>query len=379
MIDPKRRILLAENIVLTILWALAIFSPLLFLDRINNDWRSVYVMWVESAVVGFAFLVNRLLLTRRLFFKQKYLKYFIAVLILLIFMAVIILHFDIVNVILSKLGVFPRISPQAQLHALGEMGIPEEILPQRPLVPSPMIRPHGSALPPAVSVLALSAIVMALDTCLSIAIRWFINEQEKSERDKEQVATQLSNLQRQVSPHFLMNTLNNIHALVDIDSQRAKQTIIELSALMDYLVYDSSDSDSVPLHRELRFIDSYISLMRLRYPKQVTIDFVVDEPTPKINIPPLLFLNFIENAFKYGVDYTKPSFIEIHFSFEDNHITMKAQNSNHAAAVNNNSNRHGLGINNSRKRLGLLYGEDYTLSISERSDIYSVIVKIPIV
>ncbi len=170
--------------------------------------------------------------------------------------------------------------------------------------------------------------------------------------------------------------LNNIHALVEIDPPRAQKTIIELSGLMDYLLYESSNIERVSLQRELEFTESYINLMRLRYPKRVVIDFSYSEPVPLIKLPPLLFLNFIENTFKYGVDYTKESFINVRFDFTDSELTMVTQNSNHADTVKSKQTR-GIGISNSRKRLKLLYGNSYILDINDSEDIYSVTLKIP--
>ncbi len=233
-----------------------------------------------------------------------------------------------------------------------------------------------SVIPPMISVLVASVVVIVLDLGLRIAITWIISEQKQVEINRERVMTQLQNLQSQVSPHFFMNTLNNIHALVDIEPSRAKQTIIELSDVMSYLLYDCSNRESVSLQRELDFIRSYVHLMRLRFSTQVTVNYSYDFNVPAVNIPPLLFLNFIENAFKYGVDLDRESIIRIRFNFTETTIEMMTINDNYSSAVH--GKRSGLGIANSRKRLDLLYGDDYTLCISDKDEIYYVTLKIPI-
>ncbi|MFR9575580.1 MAG: histidine kinase [Rikenellaceae bacterium] len=240
----------------------------------------------------------------------------------------------------------------------------------------PLPAPSMNAIPPTITVLIMSILVMALDLGLRIASTWVVTEQQQSEIDKQNALSQLQNLQSQVSPHFFMNTLNNIHALVDLDSARAKRTIIELSDLMSYLLYDCSNTDNILLQKELDFVENYINLMRLRFSSQVRINFSYDDDVPKVKIPPLLFLNFIENAFKYGVDYEQESIINIHFGFTNSHIEMKVLNSNHSEGAT--PRKHGLGISNTRRRLDLIYGSSYTLDISEKEAIYFVNLKIPI-
>ncbi len=363
-----------------LLWSFVIISPLLFMDNTDQEWMAVHVMWVECAVVGFASLVNRFILMPQLFFQKRYANYIISLSVLFLFMGLFVIYFDGVNKILSLFYDSPIEHTLPHMPRNGDGG--GAMPPHRGH--TPMASPHSNmptpptkaVIPPNITTLMLMVIVIALDMGMSIASKWIISERKQAEIKRERVAVQLSNLQSQVSPHFFMNTLNNIHALVDIDSKRAKQTIIELSNLMDYLLYDSSNKERVSLLRELEFTENYINLMRLRYPKRVLIDFSYKKEIPKINIPPLLFLNFIENAFKYGVDYSQESFIKIDFFVTEQHIEMTVINSNHSTTVK--SKRHGLGISNSRKRLKLLYADRFSLDINDTKSIYSVTLKIPI-
>lgn len=374
----EKKILRIEFTAIILLWILAYTIPMLFVDEFDS-WHGIHVMWVEFSVIAIAFIVNRFVLMPKLFFAKKYWKYILFVGILLIIFAIFILYFDGINTILSILG-----ADTMEPHTRGEM--PHIGGGHRGNMP-PMGggAPHGGGglpaavpiniIPPDLNVIILMVIVLALDMGLSIAVKWIISEHKRSEMKKDRVSMQLSNLQNQISPHFFMNTLNNIHALVEIDPERAQKTIIELSGLMDYLLYESSNIERVSLSQELEFTNSYINLMRLRYPKRVKIEFICDENVPTIKIPPLLFLNFIENTFKYGVDYNKESFIKICFKFTESVIEMTTENSNHSATV---KNRHGLGIDNSRKRLKLLYGNKFTLDINENEKIYFLSLKIPI-
>ncbi|MFI3320426.1 MAG: histidine kinase [Rikenellaceae bacterium] len=362
----ERKIRTIEYTAIILLWTLVVVAPLLFMDDYNSNWRAVHVMWVECAVVGAAFLVNRFLLMPYLFFAKRYSRYVMALTTLFLVLATYVLYFDGVNLIISSLASESFASDMPPMRGGGapRHGMPPHRMP-----------PMATIIPPYVSVLVLAAIVIALDIGMSIGVKWVIAEQKQSEIQRERVVAQLSNLQSQVSPHFFMNTLNNIHALVDIDSKRAKQTIIELSNLMDYLLYESSNKELVSLRREMEFITNYVNLMRLRFSKQVRIHLFYNDEIPAMQIPPLLFLNLIENAFKYGVDYEHESFVDIGFSFSTTSVEMIAQNSNHSLSVKHV--RHGFGISNTRKRLELIYGDSYNLNIIDDEKIYIVTLKIP--
>ncbi len=367
MMKKEQKIATIEFTVIVLLWTLVVITPLLFMSDLNQNWRSIHVMWVECAVVGSIFLINRFFLMPLLFFKKKYTLYITSLALLFIILSIFIIYFDGVNKILS---LFTEGNSEYAKQPTMKRASPHHLQSIPPPRNAPLI-------PPMISVLILSAIVIALDMGLSIAMRWVLSEKKRAEIDREKTKAQLTNLQSQISPHFFMNTLNNIHALVDIDSTRAKQTIIELSSLMDYLLYDAENKEQVSLQRELDFISSYINLMRIRFSDLVKIDISYKERVPQIKIPPFLFLNFIENSFKYGVDSELESFVKIEFDFSDEAIKMSAINSNHSQSEKRH--RRGVGITNSKKRLDLLYGKQYTLDIREDKNIYSVILKIPII
>ncbi|MFI3280646.1 MAG: sensor histidine kinase [Rikenellaceae bacterium] len=372
----EKRILIAEFTVLILLWIFAFVSPVLFMDDFNQNWMDVHIIWVECALVGVLFLINRFVLLPRLFFAKKYTVYVISLIALLFVLAIFIIYFDGLDRILALFG--EGVDNHLPMRrSMSPYNRPPYHSPHINGLPPSVTRHTGSALPPTISILIQTLIVVTLDLGLSIAVKWLVAEQKQAEVNRERVNAQLSNLQSQVSPHFFMNTLNNIHALVEIDPERAQKTIIELSGLMDYLLYESSNLDRVLLQRELDFIASYINLMRLRYPERVKIDFFCSDSIPAIKIPPLLFLNFIENTFKYGVDYTKASFIKIAFTVSESEIEMTTKNSNHSSTVS--VNRRGIGISNSRKRLKLLYGNQFSLDIDNGDETYCVTLKIPII
>ncbi len=370
--SKEKRILRTEFIVLIVLWILMFTAPVIFNDQPDREIDTYYVMWIEFALVGIIFMVHRFLLLPRLFFKKKYYSYMVAVIFLITAFAVFLYYFKGVDVIKGYIGGSSDLAspPPRTLRQLEELGLPGFMDYEGRPMKAPM-----KIIPPQIGNIILAIFILLLDIGMAIATKWVIAEQKRTVMENENINAKLIKLQSQVSPHFFMNTLNNIHALVEIDPARAQKTIIELSGLMDYLLYESSSINVVSVQREIDFINSYINLMRLRYPKRVNIDFNCIGKVPTAKIPPLLFLNFIENTFKYGVDYTKESFILIGFNFSDKQIEMICKNSNHSATVKRT--RRGFGLTNSRKRLDLIYENNYTLEIDDNQDIFSVNLKIP--
>ncbi|MGI6232132.1 MAG: histidine kinase [Prevotella sp.] len=192
--------------------------------------------------------------------------------------------------------------------------------------------------------------------------------------EKKNVEQQLEYLRYQISPHFFMNTLNNIHALVDIDPEKAKITILELSKMMRYLLYEAS-RPLVPIEKEKQFLLSYVQLMRLRFTDQVEIIADIPEKTPSALIPPLLTINFVENAFKHGISYQSKSFIHIKVRFSEQACNFECVNSKHKESTEEHG---GVGLTNARKRLDLLFGENYTLDIADQDDTYEVSLLFPL-
>ena len=173
-----------------------------------------------------------------------------------------------------------------------------------------------------------------------------------------------------------MNTLNNIHALVDIDPEKAKDTILELSKMMRFVLYEGN-KEGVPLSRELDFIRHYVALMQLRYSDKVRITVDLPREVPERQVPPLVLITFIENAFKHGVSYQHESFIEIKVSVEGDRLSFSCRNSK-AGKPTVDEGKGGVGLANVRKRLDLLYKDSYTLHILNETEIYTVELNIPL-
>ena len=213
---------------------------------------------------------------------------------------------------------------------------------------------------------------------VDLGVYFYLESRRKERRMKELEAEntkqRLESLRYQINPHFFMNTLNNIHALVDIDPEKAKVSIEEFSKMMRILLYEG-DAPTIPLAKELDFIEHFISLMRLRYPEEsVQIETAFPENRAGVAVPPLVMASFVENAFKHGVSYTDASFIRVKVELQDGKIVFHCSNSSHPAE---GDDRHGIGLENIKKRLTLLYGADYVLTIDEGGGRYDVLLAIP--
>ena len=223
----------------------------------------------------------------------------------------------------------------------------------------------------------IAIIILILMLGMNLAIKLYFRQRRDREKmkrlEKENLEQQLEYLKYQINPHFFMNTLNNIHALVDIDPEKAKTTILELSKMMRFVLYEGN-KQRVPLDREITFLQNYIRLMKLRYTDKVRITVTTPETIPNDEIPPLLFITFVENAFKHGVSYQQESFIDIKMEVGAQ-LTFTCSNSK----IPKEEDKHGgVGLTNVKQRLNLIYGNRYSLDINDQADTYTVTLKIPL-
>ena len=222
--------------------------------------------------------------------------------------------------------------------------------------------------------LIMGILVVLVNVGAKALFQAFRSEQRVQELKAQSLDQQLEALRYQINPHFFMNTLNNIHALVDVDPKKAKESIEEFSKLMRIVLYDGTDP-TIPLEREIEYLQHYISLMRLRYPDSVVIELTVPEQKGGAEVPPLVMASFVENAFKHGISYEHPSFIRVLIERPGEKIVFRCANSRHPSQT---AAQHGIGLENVRKRLDLLYGPFHSLDVNETADTYEVTLVLPI-
>jgi LytS/YehU family sensor histidine kinase len=225
--------------------------------------------------------------------------------------------------------------------------------------------------------LIAALLIIGSSTAFELEFKWRSEQQLRKDAEIEQLKTNLALLRHQVSPHFFMNTLNNIHALIDINTELAKDAIVRLSTLMRYLLYDSAQG-TIALKKEIEFINSFVSLMQLRYSDQVDIQVKMPEHIPDIHIPPMLFVSFLENAFKHGVSYQSKSFIHFELKMQTNNLFCSIKNSKHNAHTSQDGEYMGIGMENIKKSLQLLFRDNYSLNIADNQNSFEVDLTIPL-
>ncbi len=191
------------------------------------------------------------------------------------------------------------------------------------------------------------------------------------ELESHQLKAELNSLKAQVNPHFLFNSLNNIYSHSLLESPQTPELILKLSSLLNYIIYECQD-EQVHLEKELEFLSDYIALERVRIDASVQVDFKMDVSNTSILIAPLLFVPLIENAFKHGANISsgKP-FIDIQLKEENGDLKFKCTNSSdHFEDVARSSG--GIGLENVRKRLDLIYPDKHHFEIKDEGHQFSV-------
>ena len=249
---------------------------------------------------------------------------------------------------------------------------------KRPMIPPPFQRRD---------IVSFILLLFGLGTNLGVKlyVRSLSARQRLDELEKENAEQHLEHLKYQLHPHFFMNTLNNIHALVDIDPKKAQESIIDLSKLMRYILYESNH-EYVQASREVEFMANYVRLMSIRYNDK--LKFTADNPDDGtgIWIPPLVFISFVENAFKHGVSYNKESYINVgatRYTSDSGKMRLlyTCRNSKQSKPKSDGkkvSEASGVGLTNIKSRLDLMFGDNYRLDITDGADEFVVEMDIPV-
>lgn len=362
-----------EVIVFAVIW-MGVFSIPFFTQRTgdNVNWGRVNSEWIRMCSFLVLFLLNTLVLVPRFLFQKKYRSY-----ILLTTFTILVVIGVTVSIRILLVPDQPLSMPPMELGP----GMPPMEL--GPGMPPPMgYQPASQPEQKSVFMMFLDNFIIAIlvigvSTTFKMMSQWLNEESKRKDLEKEQLRTELALLRHQVSPHFFMNTLNNIHALIDINAEDAKNTIIQLSVMMRYLLYDTAQGNTT-LKKEIAFIESYITLMKLRFPENVTITLTVPGDVRDIAIPPMLFISFLENAFKHGVSYQADSYVVFEIEQKDSKLNCVIRNSKFKSKETNEKSYSGIGLTNIKKSLELLFRNDYVLNIKENEKEYEVQLTIPV-
>lgn len=379
-----------ENLVYLFFWFLVYTIPILMMYvRTRNhadetfDWDEIVRVWIIEAMFLVLFVLHNFFLAPLLVYKNRRRIYLAIVSVMVVAFAVFEFTFDPLGP-RKKHHKFRTEMRKCDGNATNATSAwrsadkPDGNMPPAPqddkfLHRGPRHRPF---MVDQFDFITVIVFVLMLGMNLGIKLLFKQEEDEKKlqQLKNENLNQQLEYLKYQINPHFFMNTLNNIHALVDIDPEKAKESIIELSKLMRYVLYDGN-LQMASLQRESDFIDNYIELMRLRYCDKVDIKVERDKSLPDAMIAPLITITYVENAFKHGVSYSQKSFIYITTHVHDRRFLFTCSNSKHKESTEEHG---GVGLENTRKRLNLIYGDDYKLSIEDGEKTYIVKLDIPL-
>lgn len=340
--------MIGENLLYLMVWMVIILVPVLnskMLEEVHVSLENILIAWLKIAPYLLIFIIhNSLIAPRLLLRKHRYVWY-------------LVVNLLTITAVFSLVAIYEKYAPyDTEPYILNgkasftDLAIYWNIL--------------------------LGFFMTGLNMGIKLLYRSLRDEQQMEELRRQDLQAEMDYLRYQINPHFFMNTLNNIHALIDIDTEYAKSAVIELSKMMRYVLYESG-SETISLKKDIQFIENYIELMRIRYDS--SIDICLDYPATipnKVAIPPLLLIVFVENAFKHGVSYNHASFIHIRIGYRDDAVTAVISNSRHEKSRPGTT---GIGLENVKKRLALIYQDNYTLSIDDSDPaVYTVKLIIPI-
>jgi two-component system LytT family sensor kinase len=205
---------------------------------------------------------------------------------------------------------------------------------------------------------------------------WIQDQKRRQELEKQNLNSELALLRSQINPHFLFNTLNNIDSLVFIDQTKASDAILKLSGIMRYMLYEAN-TDIVPLEREIEYVMSMIALLKLRLKDPDFIEFDIKGNPAGKQIPPMLLVPFIENAYKHGKKTGKSPGIKFLLDIKEDSITFESSNRYDMQNQHTKDKVGGIGLSNVQRRLILLYDKHHEFEIEKSKGKFSVKLRIP--
>jgi len=360
----------AAKIMLHILiWAVILGLPIYAAGRFQMGRHFLLTFYTITAISALIFYANYLILIPVLFWKKKKYIYYISVAVLLFF-------FYFISDFASE-RIFSLVSKNVNSDQINYQSGEEQHL---RLPPIRINRPAFIIAMPNAQIIGYTSSSLFM-VFLSLGLR-ALERQSKFEKiqeemGKEKLNAELAFLKNQISPHFFLNTLNNIYSLSKINPEDSQTAILTLSKMMRYLLYDSEDGDT-KLSREMELMINYIDLMKLRLDEKYNLRVTFPNEYEDFSIPPLLFIPFIENAFKHGVTFREDSFIDISMETTDKSIIFRTVNSTTGASAKTGLESSGIGLNNVRKRLDLLFPGKHDLQLNKTESTYEVLLKIQV-
>ncbi|HBF88529.1 MAG TPA: hypothetical protein DDX39_07800 [Bacteroidales bacterium] len=332
-------------------WIILFILPsyFLYIDSSNDD-KFLVRSFYQTGIFILIFYINYFWLIPYFFFKKRKSLYFLFASVLIVIMSFVYEKFD--NNPMRENKMMPP---------------PEFIMKMNQDIKK---HPRPSKNWPTYNFILTSVLISSFGFGLRFSEKLFKNEKKQKEIEKAKINSELAFLKNQINPHFFFNTLNNIYSLIQFDTENAQKAVLQLSKLMRYVLH-KSENDNVTLSQDIEFMQNYIELMKLRLSNKVELNINFPSKFCEIQFPPLLFVPFIENAFKYGVSYREDSKIKIEMDVTKDDISFLCINT-----IFKNEDSHissmGIGLENVSKRLQLLFPTNHTLVISDKNNIFEV-------
>jgi len=321
-----------EFFIHSVIWLLAIFLPVVLFNNPEKEFTTNKILFfiIHSSLFIAVFYSNYLIFIPHFLQKKRFILYAI---------------FIIISI--SLLVLFNHFASSI-------------ILPEEAALNAHNYRFKGS-------LIFFSAFLIAISTSIKVTQNWYYNEKQKNIIKNEKLNSELSFLKSQVNPHFLFNTLNNIYSLANRKSEHTADAIMKLSHLMRYML-DEAKKETVNLQNEINYLIDYIELQKLRMPDKSKVIFNLDGNSSNKEIEPMLLIPFVENAFKHGDIFSEDAKINILLRIDENNIFFKVENKIDKALVQDKSS--GIGLNNLKKRLELLYPQKHEFIAEVKDDIF---------
>jgi len=337
-----------------IAWTIFIILPLYFLIFYSqHDSSFLYRVYTQTGIYVLIFYLNYLWLIPKFFIRGNKKYYFLSA------TALIVAFYFVIEI--SDTYIFPRKMEDKKMEAAFDK------LSKEAHIPRPSRQWHMY------NYLLSSSLITGFCLGLRLTNKYIENEKQRKELEKERLNSELAFLKNQISPHFFFNTLNNIYSLVQINTDDAQRSILKLSKLMRYLLYET-EHGNIQLSQEIEFMKNYLDLMKLRLTSKVELKVSFPDKYMDTAIPPLLFIPFIENAFKHGISYRDTSFVHINIEVDNQDILFTCNNS--IAKKTDEAADSGIGLENIKKRLMLLFPESHSLIVNQTEHTFNVTLKI---
>lgn len=342
-------------------WVVFIFSPFLFFpfSTFSEDpnFKGFFLTkLVEYGLLIVFFYLNLQVFTPILLTKKKGFPFFLALLLGLL-VCLLIPELLLRFLVFEPNSFLPPPPPQP----MGDMNMPN-------MVPPPP--PNNRILPHQISTFLSFSFVALVSSMLALVRDRLREREEKQQIHIEKVAAELAVLKLQISPHFLFNTLNNIRWLTRQKSDNAEDAVVKLSQLLRYVIYQAHQ-EKVPLSQEISHLQHYIDLQKMRLTEKDNVTFICEGAIETYQIEPLLFIPFVENAFKYGLHSQHKSEIMVGMRVSENTLLFFTEN----PIFENNlpkEGQSGVGIQNVKRRLALHYPDRHVLQIENKQTIFRV-------